>query len=284
MITQAMVERAVRLALEEDAPWGDLTTWAFVPRGLAACMVFRFREAGVVCGLPVAAEVFRQAAPGARFQARAEEGVRIGAGEVAAVVEGLAHGLLLGERLALNFLQRLSGIATLTARYVEAARAASPTVRIASTRKTTPGLRGLEKYAVVTAGGNAHRFSLSDGVLVKDNHLALLAKAGVSLDRAVERARTQLPHGMKLQVEVESLDQARLSLDAGVELLLLDNMELDEMARVVALARGRAITEASGRITLERVAAVAACGVDIISVGALTHSAPAMDIGLDIAA
>jgi len=284
MLPPDVILRAAREALAEDLAWGDLTSSAFAPAGVRARLSVRFRAEAVACGLPVAEAVFARAAPGAAWSARAADGDRLAAGQVAAVIEGEARALLTGERVALNFLQRLSGVATLTAAFVAAARQGSPTCRIADTRKTTPGLRALEKYAVRTGGGVNHRFGLADGVLVKDNHLAVLARAGVSLAEAVAAARARIPHTCRIEVEVEDLAQARAALEAGADILLLDNMSEEEMRAAVALARGRALTEASGNMSLERVPAVAATGVDLISVGALTHSAPAVDIGLDFEA
>jgi nicotinate-nucleotide pyrophosphorylase (carboxylating) len=197
---------------------------------------------------------------------------------------GNARALLRGERIALNFLQRLSGVATLTARFVAEARRGNPGTRITDTRKTTPGLRLLEKYAVRVGGGVNHRFGLSDAVLVKDNHLAVLAARGIPLAQAMAAARARIPHLVRIEVEVETLEQASEALAAGAEALLLDNMTDSLMAEVVRMAKGRAILEASGNMTLARVSSVAATGVDLISVGALTHSAPALDISLDFEA
>ena len=281
MFSVNALERVVRMALEEDCPWGDLTSEALLPPQAQGALVVRFRQPGLLCGLPVAQEVFRQAAPQAVFAALAQEGQALQAGQVAVRVSGPALELLRAERVALNFLQRLSGIATLTARYVAEARKGSPNVRVAATRKTTPGLRALEKYAVQVGGGVGHRFSLSDGVLVKDNHLALLAKSGLSLAQALAQARLRIPHGMKIQVEVDNLEQLEEALAAGAELLLLDNMSLEDTRLAVARTQGRALLEASGNMTLERMAQVAATGVSVISVGALTHTAPSLDIALD---
>ncbi|MBI4083139.1 MAG: carboxylating nicotinate-nucleotide diphosphorylase [Candidatus Lambdaproteobacteria bacterium] len=284
MLNEAHVEAMARQALAEDLGWGDLTSETFCPPGRPARMTVRFKQEGVLCGLPLARAVFRQAAPDMRWTPLAAEGVRMAAGQPAAAIEGEARMLLQGERVALNFLQRLSGVATLTAAFVARARQGSPTVRITDTRKTTPGLRTLEKYAVRIGGGVNHRYGLADGVLVKDNHLALLERAGVSLAEAVARARRALPHTCRIEIEVESLAQARQALEAGADALLLDNMSEAAMREAVGMVGGRALLEASGNMTLERVAAVAATGVDLISVGALTHSAPAVDISLDFEA
>lgn len=280
----AEVERLARTALAEDAPWGDLTSDTFLPPDASARLAVRVKQPGVLCGLPVAEAVFRDVDPACQWQGHIAEGAAVAAGVVVVEVAGNARALLRGERVALNFLQRLSGIATLTARYVAEARKGNPHARITDTRKTTPGLRVLEKYAVRVGGGVNHRFGLSDGVLLKDNHVAVLAARGIPLAQAIAAARARLPHLCRIEVEVESLAEAKEALDAGADVLLLDNMAEPALAEAVALAQGRALTEASGNITLERVAAVAATGVDLISVGALTHSAAALDISLDFEA
>jgi nicotinate-nucleotide pyrophosphorylase (carboxylating) len=281
MLPIAEVERLVQMALEEDSPWGDLTSDTFIPANSDARLTLRVKQAGVLCGLPVAEAVFRAVDPGSRWQTRVEEGAAVAKGDLAGSVTGNARALLRGERIALNFLQRMSGVATLTAKFVAEARHGNPKTRIIDTRKTTPGLRVLEKYAVRVGGGVNHRYGLSDGVLVKDNHLAVLASREMTLAQAIAQARATLPHLCKIEVEVESLAEARIALDAGADALLLDNMTEAAMAETVGLAKGRAVTEASGNMSLDRVAAVAATGVDLISIGALTHSAPAMDISLD---
>ncbi|MDR7462981.1 MAG: carboxylating nicotinate-nucleotide diphosphorylase, partial [Armatimonadota bacterium] len=208
------------------------------------------------------------------------DGAEVERGQVVAVVEGDGRALLAGERVALNFLSHLSGIATLTRRYVQAV--AGLPCRIVDTRKTAPGLRVLQKYAVRVGGGANHRFGLSDGVLVKDNHLAMLKRQGVSLRQALERLRARVPHGIRIQVEVTDLDQVHEAVEAGADALLFDNMDLQTLRQAVARCRGRVLTEASGGVTLETVRAVAETGVDLISVGALTHSAPALDLSLEI--
>ena len=288
MLPSADIDRLVRAALAEDSPWGDLTSENFLPPESEARLTVRMKQAGVLCGLPVAEAVFRAVDPGCDWEGRIVEGAQVEPGDLAATVSGNAPALLRGERIALNFLQRMSGVATLTARFVAEARKGNPKTRIADTRKTTPGLRILEKYAVRVGGGVNHRFGLSDGVLLKDNHLAVLAGREMPLAQTVAQARARLPHLCKIEIEVESVAAARAALDAGADVLLLDNMSEADMAAAVALAArlsgGRAVTEASGNMSLERVAAVAATGVDLISVGALTHSAPALDISLDFEA
>ncbi len=274
-----VIDRLVEAALAEDLPWGDLTTDNLIPAGVMARADAVVKAEGVIAGLPVFERVFTRLDPQVRVTACRQDGMPVRPGEVVAVVEGPARSLLRAERVALNFLQRLSGIATLTSRYV-AAVAGLP-CRIIDTRKTTPGLRVLEKYAVRMGGGANHRFGLSDGILVKDNHLAVLRREGISLAAALTDLRRRIPHGVRIQVEVENLDEAREALAAGADALLFDNMPLEMLREAVALARGRALTEASGGITLETVRAVAETGVDLISVGALTHSARALDISLE---
>ena len=235
---------------------------------------------GVLAGLPVAEAVFHALDPSLAFEAAAAEGSRLSPGQVVANVSGALSPILRGERAALNFLQRMSGVATHTARLVDALQGL-PT-RLLDTRKTTPGLRALDKYAVLVGGGHSHRFNLADGILIKDNHLAALKGRGVDIAEAVRMARLASPHTLRVEIEVTTVDQALEALAAGTEVLLLDNMELEDMRRVAAVARGRALTEASGGITLDNVRAVAETGVDFISVGAITHSAPALAMSLEV--
>jgi len=274
------VEPVVAAALREDLPWGDLTTEALVPAGIRARAEVLVKRPGVLAGLEVFGAVFRYLDPQARLEVYSPDGTEVQAGTVAAAVEAEARALLAGERVALNFLNHLSGVATLTRRFVRAVEGLP--CRIVDTRKTTPGLRLLEKYAVRAGGGANHRFGLSDGVLVKDNHLALLRRQGVSLEEALRRLRHRVPHGVRVQVEVTDLEQLDEVLSAGADAVLLDNMPVEALREAVARCRGRAVTEASGGITLENVRAVAETGVDLISVGALTHSAPALDVSLEL--
>jgi len=274
------IRDVVARALHEDVGTGDLTTLAVIPPDARSEARFVFREAGVVCGLPLLSTVFALVDPALTLRPQAPEGARVAAGQCVATIAGPARGLLSGERVALNLFQRLSGIATLTARYVEAVRGTR--ARILDTRKTTPGLRALEKYAVRVGGGLNHRFGLYDGVMLKDNHLAILAAQGVDLAEAVRRARAAVGPMVRVEVEVESVEQAAVAAEAGADLILLDNMSPEQLRAAVAAVAGRARTEASGGITLATIRAVAESGVDFISVGALTHSAPALDIGLDI--
>ncbi len=275
-LTDAEAEALVRAALEEDAAFHDVTTIATVlsDRHVRAAIVAR--RAGVVAGLPLACEAFRLLDP--RITARVErvDGSAVQAGDVVLFLNGHARGLLSAERVALNFLQRLSGVASLTARYVAAV--AGTRARILDTRKTTPGWRVLEKYAVRCGGGENHRLDLRSGVLIKDNHLAAV---GGDVGLAVERTRAIAASGTMIQVECDTLAQVDAALAAGADSVLLDNMSLDMLRDAVARCAGRAITEASGGVSLETVRAIAECGVERISVGALTHSAPALDLALD---
>lgn len=274
------IREVVERALREDIGTGDLTSLAVIPAGAQLSARFIIREAGVVAGLTVAQAVFSAIDPTLSFTAHIAEGAKVAPRDLLASVEGSARSILTAERVALNLFQRLCGIATLTARYVEAVRGTR--ARILDTRKTTPGLRALEKYAVRVGGGVNHRFALYDGVMLKDNHLALLAANGVGLGEAVRQARAAVGPMVRVEVEVESVAQAVEAVEAGAEMILLDNMPPALLREAVAVVAGRAILEASGGITLATVRAVAESGVDYISVGALTHSARALDIGLDI--
>jgi nicotinate-nucleotide pyrophosphorylase (carboxylating) len=266
----------VRTALDEDQAFNDLTTIATVVSERHARGRLVARAEGVLCGVPLAVEAFRQLDPKVTIRIDLEDGARLHRGSNILYLSGHARALLAAERVALNFMHRLSGIATLTARYVEAVRGTE--AKILDTRKTTPGWRLLEKYAVRAGGGTNHRLNLSSAVLIKDNHLAAVDG---DVDVAVRRARDLAPPGTKVEVECDRIEQVSAALDAGADIILLDNMRPDEMARCVELVAGRAITEASGGVRLETVREIAQAGVDWISVGALTHSAPALDLGLD---
>jgi nicotinate-nucleotide pyrophosphorylase (carboxylating) len=271
-----LVEPLVRAALAEDlGRAGDLTTDTIVPAHAQARGVLNARKAGVVAGLGVAAIAFRLLDPDARLSVERSDGATVCANEPIATVRGRARGLLTAERVALNFLCHLSGIATATREIVDAVKGTR--ARIACTRKTTPGLRLLEKYAVRVGGGVNHRFGLDDGVLIKDNHIVV---AG-GIRAAVETAKAALGHMVKVEVEVDRLDQIGEALAAGADAILLDNMTPAQMREAVGIIGGRAIVEASGRITKETALAIAATGVDVISCGRITHSAPILDIGLD---
>jgi nicotinate-nucleotide pyrophosphorylase (carboxylating) len=281
MLTRAMIDRVVAAALEEDAPWGDVTSETLIPADATARAELVAREPGVFSGGEVFAAAFRLTDPATGVTVVASDGEEFAPGARLAVVEGRARAVLQAERIGLNFVQRMSGIATLTSRYV--ARVAHTGARIADTRKTTPLLRAFERHAVVCGGGHNHRFSLSDAVMAKDNHLAVLAQRGVSVTAALQGAIARLPHTTHVEVEVDRLDQIEPVLAAGIGTIMLDNFSLADLRRGVEQIGGRAIVEASGGVTLESVQAIAETGVDVISVGALTHSAPALDLGLDVA-
>jgi len=269
-----LLERLAFAALAEDVGEGDVTTEATVDPDATGSADLVLREPGVVCGLDVAEAVFRAVDPELRVERLVDEGAFVAAGTAVARVTGPERAILTGERTALNFLARLSGIATLTRRYVDAVEGTG--AAILDTRKTTPGLRALEKHAVAAGGGRNHRFGLDDGVLVKDNHL----RAAGSVANAVERLRAAT--SLAIEVECDTLEQVSEALGAGAEAILLDNMTPDELRAAVALVRGRARLEASGGITLENVRDVAETGVDEISVGALTHSARSLDVSLEL--
>lgn len=277
MFSIGQLDRIIDQALAEDANGGDLTSEATVDAGTRARAVAVARQDLVVCGGPVFARVFERVDREVGIRLAVEEGARAKNGDELFVIEGKARALLVGERTALNFAQRLSGIATLAAAFVQAIPPGSKAV-ITDTRKTTPGLRALERYAVRTGGAKNHRNDLSSAVLIKDNHI--VASGGI--ERAVARARAYAPHTSRIEVEVQTLDELDIALRAGVDVVLLDNFDVDTLSIAVALARGRAVLEASGGVTLDKVEAIANAGVDVISVGALTHSAPAADIGLDL--
>lgn len=273
-----LIEDAVRQALAEDlGRAGDITSLSTIAPGRRARAVLAAREPGILCGLPLALAAFRQMDPAVAIDASLADGDALTKNVIVARIEGDARSLLAAERTALNFLMHLSGVASLTQRYV-AAVAATP-ARIVCTRKTIPGLRALEKYAVRCGGGANHRFGLDDAILIKDNHIAV---AG-GVRGAVEAARAYAGHLVAIEVEVDTLDQLNEALDAGATAILLDNMSPETLTRGVAMTAGRAKLEASGNVSLETVASIAASGVDFISTSKITMSAPALDLGLDIA-
>ncbi len=271
-----LYEPLVRAALLEDlGRAGDLTTDAVVPADAVATMVLAARQEGAIAGLDVAASAFTIIDPRVEICRERPDGSIVAAGDVIATVHGPARALLTAERTALNFLCHLSGIATATSAVVQAVRGHK--AQIVCTRKTTPGLRALEKYAVRAGGGANHRFGLDDAVLIKDNHIAI---AG-DIRTAIARARAGAGHMVRIEVEVDSLEQLEVALAEGVDAVLLDNMSVGQLKQAVAMVGGRALTEASGRVTPQTAPAIAATGVDLISIGWLTHSAPILDIGLD---
>ncbi|CAM4306763.1 carboxylating nicotinate-nucleotide diphosphorylase [Paenibacillus alkaliterrae] len=273
------VREQIRGWLSEDIGSGDITTETTIPRDSNSKAVIHVKESGIIAGLPVARIVFDVVDPSLIFEAKVQDGDHVDKGTVLAVVEGSTHSLLIGERLALNLMQRLSGIATKTRAFVDALEGLP--VRLVDTRKTTPGHRLLEKYAVRVGGGANHRFGLYDAVMIKDNHI----KGSGGIRAAVEAARSKIPHTMKIEVETESLEQVDEALACGADIIMLDNMAAAMMKEAVARIKSAApyvIVEASGGVTLETVRAIAVCGVDVISVGGLTYSFHALDISLDL--
>jgi nicotinate-nucleotide pyrophosphorylase (carboxylating) len=278
----AAIRSAVETALAEDLGWGDVTSDLLVPAGLDASAVMVARQAGVVAGLEVARETFLAVDRSLELELLARDGAAVEAGAELLRVTGRARSILAGERVALNFVQRLSGTASLAARFVEAVRGTG--ARIVDTRKTTPGLRLLQKYAVRCGGAHNHRLHLGDAVLLKDNHRAAIAAAGETLAQAVGRARASLPHTVTIEIEVDTAAELEQALEAQPDAILLDNMAPEELrasVRRIRQARPGTRIEASGGVTLLTVRAIAETGVDLISVGALTHSAPAFDASLD---
>jgi nicotinate-nucleotide pyrophosphorylase (carboxylating) len=275
------INRLVRMALDEDAPWGDLTSQTVIPAPVHVTMQLVAREPGILSGQDVFIAAMSLTDPTISTQFHVHDAETFTTGTVLAAVNGPAQSVLQAERVALNFVQRMSGIATIAAQYVSAV--AGTRARIVDTRKTTPGLRILDRYAVRCGGGHNHRFSLSDAVMVKDNHLAILAANGVTdLGHALQSLRASLPHTTHIEVEVDRPDQIEAVLDGGADTILLDNFTTAELRAAVDQIAGRALVEASGGITLNRIPEIAATGVDIISVGALTHTVRSLDLGLDI--
>jgi len=277
----AHLRRLTENALMEDEAWHDVTTAALVPPEQKGRGVIVAKAEGVLAGLPLAEAIFKAVDPSLAWRPLAAEGARLSPGQTVAEIEGPLAAILRAERVALNYLTHLSGVATAAARLVEAI--AGTGCRLRDTRKTTPGLRTLEKYAVRVGGGENHRLTLADAVLIKDNHLAALRARGLGIADAVRLARETAPPDMRVQIEVTSVEEAREALAAGAHELLLDNMSPEDMRRAVDLAGGEAVLEASGGITLANARQVAETGVDYISVGAITHSAPALDLSLEIA-
>ena len=280
MLTPEHIRAVVGAALVEDAPWGDVTSQSLIPAEATATAMLVAREAGVFSGGEVFAAAMTITDPAIATTVFAADGEGFEAGTVLAEVSGPARSVLQAERIGLNFVQRMSGIATLTARFV--AEAADTRARIVDTRKTTPGLRQFERHAVRSGGGHNHRFSLSDAVMAKDNHLAVLTAGGRDLTEALLEVRDRLSHTTHFEVEVDRIEQIEPVLAAGIDTIMLDNFSLDELRQGVAIVGGRATVEASGNVTLDTVGDIARTGVDVISVGALTHSVRSLDLGLDI--
>lgn len=274
MIDRFMMDKILENALREDLGTGDITTLSTVPEDKEISGRFIAKEAGIICGIGVASRVFALLDERVDTAFSVKDGERVEKGDLIGTVSGPARSILSGERVALNFLQHLSGIATCTAEFVR--QVAGTGTRIADTRKTTPGLRVMEKYAVKVGGGTNHRFHLADGVMIKDNHI----QAAGGIAAAVAAAKNNIPHTLKIEVEVENFSQLEEALEAGADIIMLDNMSNSDMKKAVEIVAGRAITEASGNMGEKNLREVAGTGVDIISIGALTHSVKAMDISL----
>jgi len=276
-LTLMLFDKLVRTALEEDlGRAGDITTLATIPAGTQAIAVMAARKAGVIAGLPVAQETFRQIDPSLKFEILHADGSKVAAGTALARISGEARSILTAERVALNFVSRMCGTATLTARHAELI--AHTKAKVCCTRKTTPGLRALEKYAVRCGGGMNHRFGLDDAILIKDNHIAVSG----SITAALRAAKAAIGHLVKIEIEVDNLDQLDEVLAEGADVVLLDNMTPDQMREAVRRIAGRMKTEASGGVRLDNIKEIAEAGVDLVSSGSITHSAPVLDIGLDI--
>ncbi|MFW6240505.1 MAG: carboxylating nicotinate-nucleotide diphosphorylase [Thermodesulfobacteriota bacterium] len=274
------MDRLIQLALDEDLGPGDITTESLVPADAVGMGTILAKESLLLAGLPVARRVFSRVDPEIVWEPVRADGDRLEPGETAMTVRGRLRSLLIGERTALNFLQRLSGIATHVRKHVDAAASAGKNVRLVDTRKTTPGWRSLEKYAVRIGGAANHRFGLFDGVLIKDNHLAVCG----GVERAVALARERVHHLVRIEVEVEDMAGVRQALNAGADAILLDNMSIDQIREAVGTIQDRALIEVSGGVTLETLPALAQTGVDLISCGALTHGARSVDLSMDIVA
>lgn len=279
---QSYIRKVVQAALEEDLGFGDLTSNTLISKSLSGQANIVAKESMVVAGLAVAKEVFHHIDDSLTIQFHHQDGAWIRVNTKVLTITGTAKSLLQAERVALNFIQQLSGISTLTRKFCRAI--AGYPIKIADTRKTTPGLRALEKWAVQLGGGYNHRSSLHDGILIKDNHLMILAANNISLKQACRLAKEQAPHGLRVCVEVESLTQVREALRGKADIILLDNMLPTKIQEAVKIIKGQAMIEVSGGVTLQNIQDIASTGIDIISVGALTHSAPAMDLSMDITA
>ncbi len=279
-LSVSRIKSIVTKALEEDVGQGDVTTEALIPAALKGKAYILIKSRGILAGINVAEMAFSQVDPALRFERSFQDGMPVVPGDRVAIIKGKAASILKAERVVLNFMQRMSGVATMTAKFVEAVEGTN--VKILDTRKTTPGLRVFEKYAVKMGGGHNHRSNLGEQVLIKDNHLQACRAKGMSLGDVVRKARENTPLTIPIEVEVETVKEAREAADAGADIILLDNMSITEMKKAVKAAKGYSETEASGGINLKTVTAVAKTGVDYISVGALTHSVESMDISLEL--
>lgn len=273
-------DQIINQAIAEDLECGDCTTEALISETQRGTATIRAKANGILAGVEVARQVFWKIDPELKVNILIKDGTALKPGDAIARVEGKIASILKAERTALNFLQHLSGIATETARYVEAVRGLP--AKIVDTRKTIPGLRALEKYAVLMGGGKNHRMHLGDGILIKDNHLKVLRSQGLSMKQVIAKARAQNTAGLKIEVEVKSPEEAIEAVAAGADTVMLDNMSIDDMRKTVGLIKGRCLIEASGGVTLKSVRAIAETGVDIISAGALTHSPQALDINMKL--
>lgn len=277
---EEQIDKIIELALAEDLGQGDVTSEILIPPDLVGKAYILVKEEGVIAGLEVAEKVFRHVDPTLKVEILIKDGAKVKAGDITANVSGAVISILEAERTAINFVQKLSGVATATSKYV--ARVQGLKSNIVDTRKTTPGMRLLEKYAVRMGGGKNHRLHLGDGILIKDNHLVALRAMGLSLKEIVAKAKKNAPKGIRVEVEATSLQEALDAAGAGADMILLDNMPPEEMKRVVSMLPRHVKTEASGGITLENVRAAALSGVDVISVGALTHSTKALNVSLEL--
>ncbi|AIS52672.1 nicotinate-nucleotide pyrophosphorylase [Thermoanaerobacter kivui] len=275
MLNFIAIDRLIKEALLEDMPYGDITTDLLIPDESVSDAILKVKEDGILCGIDVAKRVFFLLDENIRFEKLKKDGDRIKKGEIIAKIQGNSRAILKGERLALNLIQRMSGIATMTNKYAEKIKNYKAVVT--ETRKTMPLLRMLDKYAVFIGGGKNHRYSLSDAVLIKDNHI----KAVGSIKEAIASAKKSIPHTMKVEVEVRNIDEFKEALEAGADIIMLDHFTIDQLKEAVLLAEGRVLIEASGNVTLENIEEIAKTGVDIISVGAITHSVESLDISLD---
>ena len=274
------IDSIIARALAEDLGHGDITSEILIPSGLEGKATILIKENGIVAGVEIAGKIFLRIDPSLQFNILIRDGTRVKSGDMVATIRGRVISILKAERVALNFLQKLSGIASQTAQYI--AKVSDTNVYITDTRKTTPVLRLLEKYAVRMGGGKNHRLNLSDGILIKDNHLAALRALGMNLKDIIARAKQNAPQGLKVEVEVTTAEEAIAAAEAGADVIMLDNMNPDEMRRVVNLLPGQVRIEASGGITLTNIRQAAMAGVDFISIGALTHSPKALDISLEL--
>ncbi|MBN1161491.1 MAG: carboxylating nicotinate-nucleotide diphosphorylase [Dehalococcoidales bacterium] len=279
-LPEKQVEAIIEIALEEDAGQGDVTSEALIPTDLTGKATILVKEKGVLAGIDIARRVFQYIDPTLQVETPIKDGTRVKPGDIVATIDGSVISILEAERTALNFLQRLSGIASLTAEYVD--RVKGTEARIYDTRKTTPGIRLLEKYAVRMGGGQNHRMHLAEAVLIKDNHIAAMRATGLSLTEIIAKARKNAPEGTTVEVEVTSVNEAEEAMKAGADIIMLDNMSAAEMKKAVEKGAGRVKFEASGNITLKNVRQAAMTGVDMISIGALTHSYKALDISLEM--